>query len=486
MMSHEIRTPMNAIIGLTNILMQEGPREDQFESLKLLKFSGDNLLTIINDILDFSKIEAGKIEMENIDFNLFELVSNTKLMLQQRALDKGIDLHVDFDASIPHVVKGDQVRIGQIITNLVSNAIKFTDKGYVELSVEPKEARNDKLVILFKVKDTGIGIEEDKVKRIFESFSQARTDTTRKFGGTGLGLSISKRLLNLMGSEIQVVSKYGEGSEFFFSLQLEKGKTTSPENAIAKNTPRDFKDLNIKVLLVDDNRVNQIVASNFLKKWGVKVNVTDNGKSSVEMIQDKSYQLVLMDLQMPGMDGYEATRAIRAMEDSYFKDIPIIALTAEAMVEIKQQAFAAGMNDFITKPFQPGELQSIIGQHTNLVVKGVNKFNYINKINLYAEGDPEFRRELASLIVKNLEELRESVRASLENDSANQYQTTLHKVKSTINMLGDTQLTSCIDELNEKLSKPKSLPNGIGEVIERFNFLSEEVINGLHEENLSL
>jgi CheY-like chemotaxis protein len=477
---------MNAIIGLTNILMQESPREDQFESLKLLKFSGDNLLTIINDILDFSKIEAGKIELERIDFNLFELVSNIKLMLQQRAVDKGIDLRVNFDKSVPHIVRGDQVRIGQIITNLLSNAIKFTDKGYVELSIEPQEISNNKVVILFKTKDTGIGIEEDKVKRIFESFSQARTDTTRKFGGTGLGLSISKRLLNLMGSEIQVESKYGEGSEFFFSLQLEKGKVTSFENKLTKNSPKDLKDLNIKVLLVDDNRVNQIVATNFLKKWGVKVDVTDNGKSAIEMIQDKSYQLVLMDLQMPGVDGYEATIAIRSMKDDYFKNIPIIALTAEAMIEIKQQAFAAGMNDFITKPFQPGELQAIIAQHTNLEVKPVNKFNYINKINLYAEGDPEFRRELASLIVKNLEELRESIQTSLERDTADQYQTTLHKVKATINMLGDTQLTSCIEELNEKLDKPKSVQNGIDEVIDRFNFLSEEVISGLREENLSL
>jgi PAS domain S-box-containing protein len=486
MMSHEIRTPMNAIIGLTNILMQESPRDDQYESLKLLKFSGDNLLTIINDILDFSKIEAGKIELENIDFNLFELISNIKLMLQQRAIDKGIDLLVNFDKSIPRIVNGDQVRIGQIVTNLVSNAIKFTDRGCVELFVEQLGVSNDKVSIRFKSKDTGIGIEEDKVKLIFESFSQARTDTTRKFGGTGLGLSISKRLLNLMGSEIEVVSKYGEGSEFFFTLILEKGKTNVSESTLTKNVTRDFKDRNIKVLLVDDNRVNQVVANNFLKKWGIAADITDNGKSAIDMIQNKSYQLVLMDLQMPGMDGYEATKAIRSMKDSYFKNIPIIALTAEAMMEIKQQAFAAGMNDFITKPFQPDELQSIIFQHTNLEVKPDNKFNYISKINLYAEGDPEFRRELASLIVKNLEELREAVQISLTDHSSDIYQTTFHKVKATINMLGDTQLTACIENLNEKLSHMQSGSSGADEVIERFKFLSEEVISGLREENLTV
>ncbi len=209
MMSHEIRTPMNAIIGLTHLLLQDEPRADQIESLKLLRFSGENLLTIINDILDFSKIEAGKIALEYIDFDLYNLLQNIKQMLDQRAQDKEIRLHYVYDGKVPFVVKGDPVRIGQIVTNLLGNAIKFTERGYVELSVCHEGMEWGRHRVRIRVKDTGIGIEKDKINQVFESFSQAGSDTTRKFGGTGLGLSISKRLLNLMNSDIEVTSYTG-------------------------------------------------------------------------------------------------------------------------------------------------------------------------------------------------------------------------------------------------------------------------------------
>ncbi len=355
MMSHEIRTPMNAIIGLTNLLLQEKPRTDQTESLELLKFSGDNLLTIINDILDFSKIEAGKIALESADFDLHELVSNTKNMLEHRAKEKSIDVRFRYDEKLPRIVKGDQVRLAQVITNLAGNAIKFTESGYVELSVEYKGEVSGKHIVLFSVKDTGIGIEASKVESIFERFSQADSDTTRKFGGTGLGLSITKSLLGLMDSSIQVTSVLGQGSNFSFEVAFEEGVSKTQTGS---NRPDviSLADRSLRVLLVEDNRVNQIVASNFLKGWGIAADIANNGKEAVEMIREGTYNLILMDVQMPVMDGYEATQRIRSMEGEYFKEIPIIALTASAMLGMRDKVMEVGMNDFIAKPFVPADL----------------------------------------------------------------------------------------------------------------------------------
>jgi PAS domain S-box-containing protein len=356
MMSHEIRTPMNAIVGLTNLLLQNDPREEQRERLNLLKFSGHNLLTIINDILDFSKIEAGKLVLESIDINLKKLLSDTRQMLEQRAQEKNISLYMKYDPKLPEFLKGDTVRISQIITNLLSNAVKFTERGYVELSAKLLGEEKGKYKIQFAVKDTGIGIEGDKLETIFEHFSQADNDITRRFGGTGLGLTITKGLLHLMGSKIDLESVPGYGSTFSFVLTMDKGKDV----AVAEKRVIPGKldnDETISVLLVEDNRINQIVALNFMQQWGVSVDIANDGLEALTMIGRKSYNMVFMDLQMPGMDGYEASRKIRSMDDPYFKDVPIIALTAAAMSGMRDKVIETGMNDFISKPFDPEELR---------------------------------------------------------------------------------------------------------------------------------
>jgi CheY-like chemotaxis protein len=495
MMSHEIRTPMNAIIGLTNLLLQEKPRVDQLESMKLLKFSGENLLTIINDILDFSKIEAGKISLEKIDLDLEMLIRNTKQMLEQRARDKGIDLFLKYDETVPRVIKGDQVRLAQIITNLLGNAIKFTERGYVELSVVHGGIVDGKHKITFKVKDTGIGIEADKLNVIFESFSQARADTTRKFGGTGLGLSITKRMLGLMGTSIEVDSKSGYGSTFFFTLLCEEGS----EDAIIRNDVTDLSDdfqLNAKVLLVEDNRVNQIVATNFLKKWGIEVAIANHGKEALEMIQkNKSYQLVLMDLQMPEMDGYEASKRIRALDDAYFKKIPIIALTASAMIDIKDKVIGIGMTDFLSKPFHPEELQSMIARY---VIQNGNNHGRVNplqastrfqaNLDLYTQGDPEFKRELAGLLIKGIEELRSSLEQTLAQNESVIFNKAAHKVKTTVSMLGDEEFSNLVEKINRFFSDPnqKRVTPELQNQFDRFHELCEVIIQGLREEITSL
>jgi PAS domain S-box-containing protein len=357
-MSHEIRTPMNAVVGLTNFLLDENPRADQLESLKLLKFSGENLLVIINDILDFSKIEAEKIEFEKIPFDLHNLLNNAIQMVMHRAIDKGVTLSLNCDESVPIAVMGDPVRIAQIINNLIGNAIKFTEHGYVQLNVKRK-AKNDKSVqISFLVKDTGIGIAQEKQESIFNRFSQASADTTRKFGGTGLGLAITRKLINLMGSDITVKSKLGEGSEFEFVLTLETSEVTELNKEELTN--ENYRAEGVKVLLVDDNHVNLVVAKNYLNKWGFEVTMAKNGLEAVQLVQQEKFQLILMDLQMPEMDGYQATRLIRSMSEPYFKTLPILALTASAMVDSEKLILEAGMNDVITKPFKTEDFRNII------------------------------------------------------------------------------------------------------------------------------
>jgi len=357
-MSHEIRTPMNAIIGLTNIMLEERPRKNQLEKLNLLKFSGENLLSLINDILDYSKIEAGKVELENITFNLPDILQKYVTLSESRAADKGIDLKVNIPTQIPSVIMGDPTRLGQVLNNLIGNAIKFTEKGIVTLEVTPIQVSDEECVIHFSVKDTGIGIKEDKLSSIFENFTQASSDTTRKYGGTGLGLSIAKKLLQLMGSEIKVMSEFGVGTEFTFAIPFKVAKELETKRTVQEsgNTVEGL----LKVLVVEDNIINQVIASSFLKKWGMTVAIANDGKEALDMIQENQFDLVLMDLQMPVMDGYEATQTIRSYSDTYFKTVPIFALSASAMLEEKEKAMKYGFSDFVTKPFQPQELREKI------------------------------------------------------------------------------------------------------------------------------
>lgn len=361
-MSHEIRTPMNAVIGFTHLLLQQNPKPEQMEYLNILKFSAENLLVLINDILDFSKIEAGKIEFEEVDFNVLSLLENIRSGILQKANEKGIMLRLKVANDVNITVIGDPVRLGQILTNLVSNAVKFTETGKVTLSAAVSDRKDEQVTIDFRVEDTGIGIPHDKIENIFDSFTQATSDTTRKYGGSGLGLTITKRLLELQQSSIHVESEPGKGSAFYFSLTFRVSEKHLAKHVNGPAT-NHFNLNGMKVLIVEDNNINVLLMKNFMKQWEVQYDLAENGLIALEKVQANDYDLVLMDLQMPEMDGYEATSRIRQLPEEKYRQLPIIALTASAMMDIKDIAFTVGMNDYISKPFSPAELYAKIASY---------------------------------------------------------------------------------------------------------------------------
>ncbi|MBS1563481.1 MAG: response regulator, partial [Bacteroidetes bacterium] len=358
-MSHELRTPLNAVIGITHLLLQNSPREDQQEDLRTLQFSGESLLQIINDILDFNKLDSGKIEISNIDFNLRELVQSLYQSFSYKAKEKNIVFDIEYDQHMPFMVKGDNFRLSQVLNNLISNAIKFTRQGRVTLKVQLEQAGDEHFRTRFAVVDTGIGIPEDKKDKIFEQFTQTNSDTTRLYGGTGLGLSISAKLVELMGSVIKVDSELGKGSTFYFSMMLHKTakvETSTPSQKPFIRDPHSLKDKYI--LLAEDNPFNANIARRFIEGWGAKMDLVLDGQQALEFALRKKYDLILMDVQMPVLDGFSCSKAIR----KHLPDIPIIIVTASPKNEIMEKIISSGINGFVSKPFKPNELQSKIQQ----------------------------------------------------------------------------------------------------------------------------
>ncbi len=351
-MSHEIRTPLNAVIGMSHLLLNDNPLESQKENLSILKFSAENLMTLINDVLDFTKIETGNIELEKANVNMRDMVQSIIGSMKYKADEKNIYLTQSIDESVPDIVLGDRARLVQILLNLVSNSVKFTAKGGVNIDLKVIEQTKETVRIRFGVSDTGIGIAKNKLNTIFELFKQAEADTTRNYGGTGLGLAISKRLIELHDSRINVDSVLGEGSTFWFTITFNKlvNHQTNTKNNV--NTG-----LNINVLVVDDNQINRLLINKVLKKWGATADFAENGQEAIDKLEmHKNFDVVLMDIHMPVMGGLEATGIIRSKLDAYFQKLPIIALTASMLSNQMGQIENAGMNDYILKPFDPTTL----------------------------------------------------------------------------------------------------------------------------------
>lgn len=359
-MSHEIRTPLNAVIGMSHLLLKNTPRNDQKEQLDVMLFSANNLLSIVNDILDLNKIEAGKVTFERIEMDVSSIAGNIVSGMQSVAHDKGIGLTLHVDKRLKNKLLGDPTRLSQVMTNLVHNAIKFTNQGFVQVAVNVTAQTEASISLTIEVKDTGIGISADKQKIIFERFTQADSSTSRGFGGTGLGLSICKRILELQNSALNLISVEGKGSTFYFIQTFEKSNKTLEHKKQEKLPTESDQPLSgIHILLVEDNLMNVLVAQRYLERWGATIEVALNGQEALDKLDINRHKLVLMDLHMPVMDGYKSSIQMRQNGVT----LPIIALTANLPDEIEERVMAAGIDDIVIKPFLPDELYRKVLYH---------------------------------------------------------------------------------------------------------------------------
>ncbi|MBS1609452.1 MAG: response regulator [Bacteroidetes bacterium] len=453
-MSHEIRTPMNAILGFTNLLQRKNLDSESKQYISSIQVSGENLLTIINDILDMSKIEAGMMRIESTPFSLKELLHSVETMFLKKAKDKGVLLTSVINEDVPDLLEGDAVRLTQIVVNLIGNAIKFTDKGSVKIKVSNKEIDNKIARISFEIKDTGIGIEKEKLPGIFERFRQAEDSITRKYGGTGLGLSIVKDLVNLQGGEITVESELNKGTIFRFAISYRISDQPTRTPVVPDDELNGRNSFNaIRILVVEDNKINQTLMQHLLTSWNINFDIAENGKDAISNLVTKDYDLILMDIQMPVMDGYTTTQYIRhELNDS----IPIIAMTAHALTGEREKCIKWGMDEYISKPIKEQELYKLIGHFAKANRKEKIKENktpaykhiHLEYMREISGGNKGYERTVTAQFIEIMPGELEKLRAAFVKKEHEELKKTAHSMKTTVSVMGLTeQLQPMLDSL---------------------------------------
>ncbi len=453
--SHEIRTPMNAVLGFAGLLQKTTLDKNQHEYVKSIRSSAENLLTIINDILDLSRIESGMMHIESLPFNLRELLDSLATMMNVKAKNRGLYLRTEVEDSIPENLKGDAVRLTQILMNLLSNALKFTHEGGVSIKLESTDTKDKTIFIQFIISDTGIGINPEKQKTIFDRFQQAQTETTRRYGGTGLGLSIVKQLVEIQNGSIMVESEPGKGSIFTFVLPFQIADEEEMASAVPATVlvaqPLLQK---IKILVVEDNLMNQKLIHHLMEQWHIDFDIVPNGAAAVESLRQKAneYNMVLMDIQMPEMDGYTATEKIRY---DLNLSIPIIAMTAHALAGEKEKCLGAGMDDYISKPLNEELLYKLIKTFERNMIKAFSTQMPLELNNLKtAIGDKNYKR-IGRIA---------------------------HNMKSTVSYMGLHQLTPLLQQIETE----SELENGLARINENFTLIDatcQLAIKEAHELN---
>ncbi|AKJ05671.1 PAS domain S-box-containing protein [Archangium gephyra] len=497
--SHEIRNPLSALTAATRLLGMTPLSEKQEKYLRILAASSGSLLALVNDILDWSKIEAGKLSLEQRPFDPRELLIGIVNGLAARAEEKKLLLRADLDERLPARLLGDPVKLGQILTNLTSNAIKFTERGSVTLTLAVRAQHEGECSVDFRVSDTGIGIAPDQLATIFEEYTQASYDIGMKYGGTGLGLSISRKLLELHGSKMSVESVVGKGSTFSFELRLKTGEDVStevPRSAVPEQALRG-----LRVLLAEDSDVNTYVLTHWLERWGIAFDTVQNGRLAVEQVLKGGYDLVLMDLHMPGLNGYEATRTIRQQPDERLRQLPIIAISASAQLWQHGSVRQAGFTDFISKPFDTDVLFRMMALHTSRelpeppespeqeparprpeplasATAPAPDFS-LARLEQRADGDPQVRAALARLTLHELEQTRPALRSALAAGAPDKLEHLCQELEGTIRLLDADALAAALRRAKSLLASDKRPPARVQAVTFAVDWEMEALIEAL-------